>query len=91
MGSRLRLSRAQGQTPQVTWLDIATTGKAKSAIRRALREVDRERFIKLGQELARSAFAQVGKKATDKVLRTAAKNMRLKSAKTCWRVWAVPS
>jgi len=79
-GQSIEIIRAQGQTPQVTWLDIATTGKAKSAIRRSLREVDRARFIKLGQELARSAFAQVGKKSTDKVLRTAAKNMRLKSA-----------
>ncbi len=79
-GQSVEIITAQGQTPQVTWLDVATTGKAKSAIRRSLREVDRERFIKLGQELARSAFAHVGKEATDKVLRMAAKHMRLKSA-----------
>jgi guanosine-3',5'-bis(diphosphate) 3'-pyrophosphohydrolase len=79
-GQSIEIIRAQGQTPQVTWLDIATTGKAKSAIRRSLREVDRARFVKLGQELARSAFAQVGKQSTDKVLRTAAKNMRIRSA-----------
>ena len=79
-GQSVEIITAQGQTPQVTWLDIAKTGKAKSAIRRSLREVDRDRFIKLGKELARSAFAHVGKQATDKVLRTAAKNMRLKNA-----------
>ncbi|KIN62308.1 Guanosine-3',5'-bis(Diphosphate) 3'-pyrophosphohydrolase [Sulfitobacter noctilucicola] len=79
-GQSIEIIRAQGQTPQPTWLDIATTGKAKSAIRRSLREEDRARFVKLGQELARSAFAQVGKRATDKVLRTAAKNMRIDSA-----------
>ncbi|MDF1728015.1 MAG: bifunctional (p)ppGpp synthetase/guanosine-3',5'-bis(diphosphate) 3'-pyrophosphohydrolase, partial [Sulfitobacter sp.] len=76
-GQSIEIIRAQGQTPQVTWLDIATTGKAKSAIRRSLREVDRARFVKLGQELARSAFAQVGKKATDKALRLAARTLRL--------------
>tara|TARA_R110002110_G_scaffold147727_14_gene338461 strand:- start:2065 stop:4236 length:2172 start_codon:yes stop_codon:yes gene_type:complete len=76
-GQSIEIIRAQGQTPQATWLDIATTGKAKSAIRRSLREVDRARFIKLGRELARSAFSQVGKRATDKALRTASKNMRL--------------
>jgi GTP diphosphokinase / guanosine-3',5'-bis(diphosphate) 3'-diphosphatase len=76
-GQSIEIITAQGQTPQATWLDIVTTGKAKSAIRRSLREVDRARFIKLGQELARSAFAHVGKKATEKALRTAAKNMRL--------------
>tara|TARA_R110000787_G_scaffold139075_1_gene252733 strand:+ start:1983 stop:4124 length:2142 start_codon:yes stop_codon:yes gene_type:complete len=77
-GQSIDIITAQGQTPQVTWLDIATTGKAKAAIRRSLREVDRARFIKLGQELARAAFFHVGKEATNKVLRTAAKNMRLK-------------
>ncbi|MGC1495836.1 MAG: bifunctional (p)ppGpp synthetase/guanosine-3',5'-bis(diphosphate) 3'-pyrophosphohydrolase [Sulfitobacter sp.] len=79
-GQSIEIITAQGQTPQVTWLDIATTGKAKTAIRRSLREVDRERFVKLGQELARSAFAHVGKDATKKVLITAAKNMRLKDS-----------
>ncbi|MFC6639433.1 RelA/SpoT family protein [Sulfitobacter sp. JBTF-M27] len=79
-GQSIEIIRAQGQTPQATWLDIATTGKAKSAIRRSLREEDRVRFVKLGRELARSAFAQVGKRATDKALRTAARRMQFKGA-----------
>lgn len=76
-GQSVEIITAEGQTPQVTWLDIATTGKAKTAIRRSLREVDRARFAKLGRELARSAFEHVGKKATDKVLATAARALRL--------------
>ncbi|MBO28528.1 MAG: bifunctional (p)ppGpp synthetase/guanosine-3',5'-bis(diphosphate) 3'-pyrophosphohydrolase [Rhodobacteraceae bacterium] len=78
-GQSIEIITAQGQTPQATWLDIATTGKAKAAIRRSLREVDRARFIKLGQELARAAFDHVDKKVTDKVLRTAARHLRLDS------------
>jgi GTP pyrophosphokinase/guanosine-3',5'-bis(diphosphate) 3'-pyrophosphohydrolase len=54
---------------------MAETGKAKTAIRRALREADRKKFIVMGQELARAAFEHVGKRATDKVLETAAKKM----------------
>ncbi|MBB3992648.1 GTP pyrophosphokinase/guanosine-3',5'-bis(diphosphate) 3'-pyrophosphohydrolase [Sulfitobacter undariae] len=77
-GQSVEIITAEGQTPQNTWLDIATTGKAKTAIRRSLREVDRVRFIKLGRELARSAFEHVGKQATDKVLATAARTLRLK-------------
>ena len=76
-GQSVDVITADGQTPQSTWLDIAVTGKARSAIRRALRELDRDRFIKLGRELARAAFDHVGKKATDKALETAAKHMRL--------------
>ncbi|WP_170775318.1 RelA/SpoT family protein [Ruegeria lacuscaerulensis] len=77
-GQSVDVITADGQTPQVTWLEIAVTGKARTAIRRALREVDRERFIKLGKELARSGFEHVGRKATDKALETAAKHLRLK-------------
>ncbi|MEM7521985.1 MAG: bifunctional (p)ppGpp synthetase/guanosine-3',5'-bis(diphosphate) 3'-pyrophosphohydrolase [Pseudomonadota bacterium] len=79
-GQSIEIIRAQGQTPQITWLDIATTGKAKSAIRRSLREEDKARFVRLGRELARAAFAQVGKRATDKALLTASKNLRHESA-----------
>jgi GTP pyrophosphokinase len=43
-----------------------------------LREEDRERYIKLGRELARVAFDTVGKKATDKTLDTAARAIGLK-------------
>jgi guanosine-3',5'-bis(diphosphate) 3'-pyrophosphohydrolase len=81
-GQSVEIITAEGQVPQGTWLEIATTGKAKTAIRRALREVDRDRFIKLGQELARSAFVTVGKRATDKALLTAARHLRLEDRET---------
>ncbi len=77
-GQSVDIIPADGQMPQVSWLEIAVTGKARTAIRRALREVDRERFIKLGRELARAGFENVGRKATDKALDTAAKHLRLK-------------
>ena len=77
-GQSVEVITADGQTPQATWLDIATTGKARTAIRRALRELDRGRFIKLGRELARSAFEHVRKRATEKALTRAAKTLRLK-------------
>ena len=53
------------------------TGRAKAAIRRSLREENRERYIKLGRELARVAFEHVGKKASDKALATAARQLGL--------------
>jgi len=76
-GQSVEVITAEGQTPQSTWIDIAVTGRAKTAIRRALREEDRERFIKLGAELARVAFENVGKRATEKALRTAAKALAI--------------
>jgi len=76
-GQSVEIITAEGQRPQASWIDIVTTGRAKAAIRRSLREEDKGRFIKLGQELARAAFDHVGKKATDKALRTAAKMLGL--------------
>ncbi|MES2914160.1 MAG: bifunctional (p)ppGpp synthetase/guanosine-3',5'-bis(diphosphate) 3'-pyrophosphohydrolase [Pseudomonadota bacterium] len=76
-GQSIEIITAEGQRPQSSWIDIVTTGRAKAAIRRSLREEDRGRFVKLGQELARAAFDHVGKKASDKALRTAAKMLGL--------------
>ncbi|MEO0916106.1 MAG: bifunctional (p)ppGpp synthetase/guanosine-3',5'-bis(diphosphate) 3'-pyrophosphohydrolase [Pseudomonadota bacterium] len=74
-GQSVEIMTAEGQRPQATWIDIVATGRAKAAIRRSLREEDRERFIKLGRELVRVAFEQIGKRPTDKALRTAAKHL----------------
>ncbi|MFZ0099451.1 MAG: bifunctional (p)ppGpp synthetase/guanosine-3',5'-bis(diphosphate) 3'-pyrophosphohydrolase [Gemmobacter sp.] len=76
-GQSVEIITAEGQRPQASWVDIVVTGRAKAAIRRSLREEDRGRFVKLGQELARAAFDHAGKKATDKALRTAAKMLGL--------------
>lgn len=76
-GQNVEIITAEGQKPQATWIDIAVTGRAKTAIRKSLREEDRERFIRLGRELARVAFENVRKRATDKALKTAAKSFGL--------------
>mgnify|MGYP002143622684 CR=1 FL=1 len=68
-GQSVEIITAEGQRPQASWIDIVTTGRAKAAIRRSLREEDKGRFVKLGQELARAAFEHIGKKASDKALR----------------------
>ena len=78
-GQSVDIITAEGQTPQASWIDIVVTGRAKSAIRRSLREENRERYVKLGQELARLAFERIGKKATDKALSTAARQLGLPS------------
>ena len=74
-GQSVEIITAAGQRPQATWLDIVGTGRARAAIRKSLREEDRSRFVKLGAELARVAFEHVGRKVSDKALRTAAKTL----------------
>jgi len=79
-GQSVEITTAEGQRPQATWMDIAVTGRARSAIRKSLREEHRDRYVKLGRELARVAFDHVGKRVTDKALRTAARHLGLKEA-----------
>lgn len=74
-GQSVQIIRAEGQRPQSSWEDIVVTGRAKSAIRRALRREHRESYIRLGSEIARIALQRVGKEATKKALATAAKQL----------------
>ena len=76
-GQSVEVITAEGQSPQATWIDIAVTGRAKTAIRKALREEDRERFIRLGRELVRVSFENIDKNPTDKALKTAGKSLGL--------------
>ncbi|NCX27413.1 MAG: bifunctional (p)ppGpp synthetase/guanosine-3',5'-bis(diphosphate) 3'-pyrophosphohydrolase [Rhodobacterales bacterium] len=80
-GQSVEIITAQGQNPQPTWLDMTETGKAKTAIRRALREVDKERMVVMGKALLQTAFEHIGKRATDKSLELAASKMRLSDSK----------
>jgi guanosine-3',5'-bis(diphosphate) 3'-pyrophosphohydrolase len=76
-GQSVFIIRADGQRPQPSWEDMVVTGRAKAAIRRALRDEKRATQIRLGREIARVALARVGKKATDKALETAAARLAL--------------
>ena len=78
-GQSVDIIRAENQHPQPSWEDMVVTGRAKSAIRRSLREEHKAAHIRLGAEIARVALGNIGKKATDKALETAAKNMGLTS------------
>ncbi len=79
-GQSVVIIRAEGQRPQASWEDMVVTGRAKSAIRRSLREEQRATLVRLGREIARVALERVGKKATDKALDTAARRLGLEDA-----------
>lgn len=74
-GQSVQIIRAEGQRPQASWEEIAVTGKAKTAIRRALRREHRESYMRLGQEIAGLALRRIGKRATNKAIATAAKQL----------------
>ena len=71
---------------------MVVTGRAKAAIRRSLRDEDRGPLRQARAANWRAwRFEHVGKKATDKALRTAAKTLGLADeTETCWRGSAAP-
>lgn len=78
-GQSVEIIRAEGQRPQPSWEDMVVTGRAKSAIRRYMRDEHRGANIRLGREIARVSLGRVGKKPTDKAIETAAKLFNLAS------------
>jgi GTP diphosphokinase / guanosine-3',5'-bis(diphosphate) 3'-diphosphatase len=77
-GQSVEIITAEGQRPQSSWIELVHTGRAKSAIRRSLRDEDRERFERLGRELMRLAFENNGRRLTEKALDAAARAQGIK-------------
>lgn len=71
-GQQVEIVTARGQSPGPHWEDIARTGRAKAAIRRALRSRLRAEQATLGRDLATQGFARAGREAGEKTLAVAA-------------------
>ena len=74
-GQSITIIRAEGQRPQIAWEDMVTTGRAKTAIRRSLKEETRSVHIRLGNQIARAAFEKIDKKVTDRALLAISKKL----------------
>jgi GTP pyrophosphokinase len=81
-GQQIEIITAKGQAPSPHWEDMAQTGRAKSAIRRALRERLREEQIGLGGDLAEQSFARAGRTAGKKAFAAAAAKLGFNSVKS---------
>jgi guanosine-3',5'-bis(diphosphate) 3'-pyrophosphohydrolase len=60
-GDEVSVITSEVQTPPPAWENIAVTGKARSAIRRATREALRAQYRNLGRDILKSAFGKNGK------------------------------
>ena len=59
-GQSVEILRSDGQQPSADWEDMVVTGRAKAAIRRALREIERTERARFGQQLLDRAFTRAG-------------------------------
>ena len=70
-GDEVEIIRSDAQSPLPIWESYVETGKARSAIRRALRHTQLEEFELLGRQMVRSLFEAAGKEAEDQILERA--------------------
>jgi GTP pyrophosphokinase len=67
-GDQVEILRSKGQKPSPTWEGIAVTGKARSAVRRFVRQQQREQYAALGRKMAEKAFRAEGADFTEKAI-----------------------
>ena len=67
-GDEVEILTSEGQHPNPAWENIAVTGKARSAIRRATREARREQFAELGRQFLKAAHTRLGKTYDEDVI-----------------------
>ena len=54
-GDQIEVLVSKGQKPQPNWLNFCMTGKAKSQIRKSLRDHEKDEFDKLGKEILKKS------------------------------------
>ena len=67
-GDQVEVVTSKAQTPHPDWENFVETGKAKAAIRRFIRQEQREQFVSLGKQILERAFRQEGATLTEKGL-----------------------
>ncbi len=70
-GDQVEIITAKTQTPSPTWERFVVTGKAKSEIRRYIRDQQRDEYVTLGKAILAKTFKQEGHELTDKMLEPA--------------------
>ncbi|MEM7742205.1 MAG: bifunctional (p)ppGpp synthetase/guanosine-3',5'-bis(diphosphate) 3'-pyrophosphohydrolase [Pseudomonadota bacterium] len=79
-GQQVEIVTAVAQSPSPHWEDIAQTGRAKAAIRRALRGRLRSEQVAFGRDLATTALLRAGREAGPKTFAVAAERLKYASA-----------
>ena len=68
-GDQVEILRSVNQTPSPTWENFVVSGKARSAIRRFIRQQQREEYVELGRQIIERAFRTEGHRFSEKALK----------------------
>lgn len=75
-GDQVEVVTSKAQRPSPDWENFVVTGKAKAAVRRFVRQEQREQFHDLGRQLVDRAFRQEGYDLTDKAVAAVLKKLK---------------
>ncbi len=75
-GDQIDIITAKNQTPSPTWERFVVTGKARSHIRRFVRQQQRDQYSALGKAMLQKIFQQEGYEFTDKAVANVASQFR---------------
>ena len=76
-GDQVEIITSKTQTPSPTWERFVVTGKARSHIRRFIRQQQRNEYVTLGQAMLKKIFQQEGYDYTDKAVAGIVSQMRV--------------
>ncbi len=78
-GDQVEILLSDAQSPTLAWEGFVRTGRARAAIRRSVRDRNREQYIRLGRTIAESAFVNNGYEFAEKSIESALGRLRLDS------------
>lgn len=80
-GDQIDIITAKTQTPSPTWERFVVTGKARSHIRRFVRQQQRDEYLELGKSILQKLFKQEGYEYTDKAVQAVLSDIRGENVK----------
>lgn len=78
-GDQVEIIRSKAQTPPAAWEGLVATGKARSAIRRFLRNSGQGEFASVGEAVLRQSLARAGYDMKDQTFEEARRALHYKS------------
>jgi GTP diphosphokinase / guanosine-3',5'-bis(diphosphate) 3'-diphosphatase len=76
-GDQVEIIRSPKQGPSAAWEQMVVTGKARSAIKRYLRAVQRDELVRMGRMILEKTVADTGHAFSEKALSGALKKLKL--------------
>ena len=79
-GDQIEIHTSKNQTPSPAWERFVVTGKAKSHIRRFIRQQQSEQYLTLGKAMVQKVFRQEGYEFTEKAIGNVSKQFKKDNA-----------